>query len=195
MSFMRNIHTYFRVATTTAAKSVNPTNAKTMTAPLQRSFVTSSKLFANHHKPSSSLIAPLDSNATVLIETMMRKDYGALRRLVKVTKGVNVDSQTIEGQTALIHAASRGDLDGVEHLLSELNANPSIMNSKQETALHHAVEKGHVKVVEALLKFGAKPSEVKFDINAMAEIKTLLDKHQSSSEDVVSLHVTMKVGR
>lgn len=65
--------------------------------------------------------------------------------------------QDKDGDRAVHHAAF-GDEPGVMELLASAGADLNARNKRRQTALHIAVNKGHVGVVETLLELGCHPS-------------------------------------
>lgn len=70
--------------------------------------------------------------------------------------------QDKDGDRAVHHAAF-GDEPGVMELLAAAGADLNARNKRRQTALHIAVNKGHVGVVKTLLELGCHPSlQVRF---------------------------------
>lgn len=65
--------------------------------------------------------------------------------------------QDKDGDRAAHHAAF-GDEPGVMELLAHAGADLNARNKRRQTALHIAVNKGHVGVVKTLLELGCHPS-------------------------------------
>jgi E3 ubiquitin-protein ligase mind-bomb len=65
--------------------------------------------------------------------------------------------QDKDGDRAVHHAAF-GDEPGVMELLARAGADLNARNKRRQTALHIAVNKGHVGVVKTLLELGCHPS-------------------------------------
>lgn len=65
--------------------------------------------------------------------------------------------QDKDGDRAVHHAAF-GDEPGVMELLAHAGADLNARNKRRQTALHIAVNKGHVGVVKTLLELGCHPS-------------------------------------
>ena len=57
-----------------------------------------------------------------------------------------------------MHHAAFGDEPGVMELLASAGADLNARNKRRQTALHIAVNKGHVGVVKTLLELGCHPS-------------------------------------
>ena len=68
-----------------------------------------------------------------------------------------VSRQDKDGDRAVHHAAF-GDEPSVMELLSHTGADLNARNKRRQTALHIAVNKGHVGVVKTLLELGCHPS-------------------------------------
>ena len=72
-----------------------------------------------------------------------------------LNNGMDINFKTKEGKTALIHFSEKGDKASFKFLVkhnADLNAQDNLGNS----ALHYAAKSGHVEIVAALLKKGAK---------------------------------------
>jgi ankyrin repeat protein len=67
------------------------------------------------------------------------------------------------GTEAIIAAADRGDLSGVEAELARRPDAARLANETGDTALHHAAKNGHLAVVQALLDAGAHVDAVRGD--------------------------------
>lgn len=77
----------------------------------------------------------------------------------QISSGVSVDSQDGTGQTALMHAAERGQTKVVTALLNEFKADTKIRDGVDNaTALHHAAQHGRTEIVTLLLGAGADAS-------------------------------------
>lgn len=81
---------------------------------------------------------------------------------LNVERGVDVDCQNTNGDTALHEAATRGMVELIRYLL-EKGANPNILNLVGETALHKAVQcrfspAASLAIVKLLVKNGADVS-------------------------------------
>jgi ankyrin repeat protein len=95
--------------------------------------------------------------------------------------GINVNEQVEpDGETALILAASRGDLNIVKQLLAR-NADPNINDKGNFTALFRALAGRHNEVAELIL---AQP---KLDLNArgLNKVTALITYASRDSEDIV----------
>ena len=69
-----------------------------------------------------------------------------------------VNATDDDGLTPLAVACQRGNYYGIERLLQEEQIDISIVDNQKSTALHEACEHGSKKIVELLLKRGAKIS-------------------------------------
>lgn len=70
-----------------------------------------------------------------------------------------------------MHHAAFGDEPAVVEVLARAKADLNARNKRKQTALHIAVNKGHMGVVKTLLEFGAHPSlQVRFYISNFHEI-------------------------
>ena len=74
----------------------------------------------------------------------------ALRALM-LSPALDLEARNAAGETALMHASARGDLDLVKRLV----ARRAQVNQPGWTALHYAAGNGHLAVVEFLLEEGA----------------------------------------
>src|SRR4051812_26134281 len=83
-------------------------------------------------------------------EAALRKDAAAVRTLNK--EGANVNAPQGDGMTALHWAASHGDTDLVQALLSAGATVKAITRLNSYTPLFLASESGHAAVIDALLK-------------------------------------------
>lgn len=94
--------------------------------------------------------------------------------------GYPVDTQDRFYKTALMHAASAGQVDTVKFLLAN-GANVNVTDNMKWTALHHAVTSGGVEVSKLLVENGA-------DINAKTfnSATVLMRAVQGSDSKVVS---------
>lgn len=83
--------------------------------------------------------------------------YGDLEDVqAALAAGVEVNSQSYDGATALLMACANGHLEVMKTLL-EAKANTKIGNEAGNTPLHWASLNGHVAIVEALLQAKADP--------------------------------------
>eukprot|EP00928_Gymnodinium_smaydae_P057777 TRINITY_DN40_c0_g1_i2.p1 TRINITY_DN40_c0_g1~~TRINITY_DN40_c0_g1_i2.p1 ORF type:complete len:386 (-),score=66.53 TRINITY_DN40_c0_g1_i2:647-1804(-) len=76
-----------------------------------------------------------------------------LRVLIE-QEGCSVDTPGLQGNTALQRAVTRGHVDAVRLLLTDLRADPNVYNAKQQTPLHQAAFNQHPEIVRALLAAG-----------------------------------------
>ncbi|KAL1511552.1 hypothetical protein AB1Y20_006346 [Prymnesium parvum] len=96
-------------------------------------------------------------------DTIASGDLQALRqRLAEAAPDV-VQGVDGEGQTALHHAAAKGDAPMVRALVRG-GCDVHAVDRKLRTPLHHAVRGGHVAAVEALLLKGAKADAADFEL-------------------------------
>lgn len=90
-----------------------------------------------------------------LIDAAWRGDIVTVERLLN--KGVNPNSRTTIGQTALDSASLKGHIEVVK-LLIERGANVNATNNDGGTALMSAAWGGYAGVVKLLLSKGASPN-------------------------------------
>ena len=98
---------------------------------------------------------------STLMRAVTQADPKSLTRLVVHYNYQDVMLKSdLNGTTALMLAAKQGDLPTVERLLSMQSATQNNIDARELglvggfSALHHACREGHVRVVEALLRFG-----------------------------------------
>ena len=111
---------------------------KTMVAFYKANFVRGSLNFA---------IEPLMENYLTIFDAVL-KTYFKIIEPVDESKSKHFDS-------TMLHAAAQGGRVSVVHFLIENNANLSLSNGVQLTAIQIAAEKGHLEVVKTLYKAGA----------------------------------------
>ena len=100
--------------------------------------------------------SPVPARAdTRIVDAMARQNGQAVRALVK--QGVDVNSRTADGTTALHWAAHWDDFDSVA-LLLQAGARIDAPDDHGVTALSLAAEHASVRMVETLLKAGANPN-------------------------------------
>ena len=87
-----------------------------------------------------------------------KKSSSARAISLLLQKGAMVNAKDDDGLTPLAIACQRGNYYGVESLLQEEQIDISIVDNQKSTALHEACEHGSKKIVELLLKRGAKIS-------------------------------------
>lgn len=90
------------------------------------------------------------SYAAVFLSTVLKPKLLVTALLLPVM-------QDKDGDRAVHHAAF-GDEPGVMELLAHAGADLNARNKRRQTALHIAVNKGHVGVVKTLLELGCHPS-------------------------------------
>lgn len=83
-------------------------------------------------------------------------------------KGVDIECQSDDGDTALISASAVGKLDIVKLLISK-GAKITPKNKKHETALFRACLEGHIDVVKYLVELGADTNIKNIDGKTMME--------------------------
>jgi ankyrin repeat protein len=89
---------------------------------------------------------------THLVEKMLEAD--------KQLKTININWQNYESKcTPLLIASANGHVKVVEILISQ-NAEVTLKDEREATALHHAAQSGHLSIIDILLKAGC-------DINAV----------------------------
>lgn len=76
---------------------------------------------------------------------------------VLLRHNVDVEIEDKDGDRAVHHAAF-GDEPSVIEILSKAGADLNARNKRRQTALHIAVNKGHLNVVKTLLTLGSHPS-------------------------------------
>lgn len=116
---------------------------------------------------------------THLVEKMLEAD--------KQLKTININWQNYESKcTPLLIASANGHDEIVEILISN-NAEVTIKDEREATALHHAAQSGHLNIIEKLLKAGC-------DINACDKNKwtPLMNACYWANEDAVL--VLLKAG-
>jgi uncharacterized protein len=91
-----------------------------------------------------------------LLETAESGDHIAAMRLLS-TKGADVNATGADGTTAIMYAASNGDLELVRALI-KAGANVKQANQFGTSALTEAAIIGSAPIIEALLKAGADPN-------------------------------------
>ena len=101
-------------------------------------------------KPAAAVL-----DAQSLLDAAERDDLDAVTSLV--ASGVDVNSKSDDGTTALIWAAMRGNAAMAEKLLAA-GANPNISNTYGVTPLQVAIENAAKEVVQILLLKGANPN-------------------------------------
>lgn len=90
------------------------------------------------------------SDAVISLSTEMQPKLAVTASFLPVV-------QDKDGDRAVHHAAF-GDEPGVMELLAHAGADLNARNKRRQTALHIAVNKGHVGVVKTLLELGCHPS-------------------------------------
>ncbi len=100
-----------------------------------------------------------------------------------LSQGISVNVADRDGETALMEAADRGNLQAVRNLISA-GANVNSRDEDGETALMIAADDGHTAIVQALIAAGA-------DVNARDEDgESALDKarEERRRDTVDALH-------
>ena len=82
-------------------------------------------------------------------------DLNRIRELIRA--GVNIESPSSSGQTALYRAARNGEPPAVR-LLLQLGANANAQEEDGWTPLHTAAKRGYTEIVRILLEGGADPT-------------------------------------
>ncbi len=80
---------------------------------------------------------------------------GDIKAIEKALTAIDVNARGLDGATALIIAASTGQLDAIRMLLA-IGANADAVDDQGQSALTHAVNFGRTDIVETLLAAGAK---------------------------------------
>jgi uncharacterized protein len=91
-----------------------------------------------------------------LLDTVESGDHIAAMRLL-TAKGADVNAAGADGTTAIMYAASNGDLELV-HALIKAGANVKLANQLGTSAITEAAIIGSAPILEALLKAGADPN-------------------------------------
>ena len=105
------------------------------------------------HLPESLEIDTGDHRGlTPLNCAAIKGDLGLVKTLLS-RGNANVNQTSPKGCTPLIYAG-RGGYSEVVRFLLEKKASPLKQDNAGGTVLHHAIEKGHIKVVEDLLEHG-----------------------------------------
>src|SRR5699024_7641553 len=81
-------------------------------------------------------------------------DSAAVR--AAVARGIPVDTKDASGRTALWWASWNGNYQLVNFLLSH-GANPRISSKHLGSSLNAAAARGHIRVIQRLLKYGMNP--------------------------------------
>ena len=82
----------------------------------------------------------------------IKGDLEMCKLLVQVGNA-SIDGPSPKGCTPLLYAARGGYAECVRFLLSK-GASPMLQDNAGGTVLHHAIEKGHIDVLEVLLEHG-----------------------------------------
>lgn len=82
----------------------------------------------------------------------VKGDLGEVTDLIE--QGASPESSTSYGTSPIHLAALHGNLEIVEHLVSNKLANPSSKTNRGETALHFAAQRGHMDVCKYLITKG-----------------------------------------
>lgn len=82
--------------------------------------------------------------------------FNVLLKLLLDTRGIDVDAQKIDGDTALRLAVMNNQVESTR-LLLEAGANPNIQNGQGNTPLIRAVAQGYTEITKLLLEHGANP--------------------------------------
>ena len=91
---------------------------------------------------------------TALHKAVERGHLEIVHLLIKA--GCKVDVAFLNDKCTLINAAFHGNTELVECLIQKIGCNVNVVNKVGETALHKAVEGGHLEIVHLLLKAGCK---------------------------------------
>ena len=96
------------------------------------------------------------SSGPTLLETVQSGDHVAAMRLLS-TKGADVNATGADGTTAIMYAASNGDLELVRALI-KAGANVKLSNQFGTSALTEAAIIGSTPIIGVLVKAGADPN-------------------------------------
>jgi ankyrin repeat protein len=94
----------------------------------------------------------LDGDTALIVAAGHRGNSAVLRMLISA--GGKIDDRNKMGRTALIEAASIGDIENVTFLL-QYSPDLDVVTEEAETALTFAVVNEYLEVTEALLRAGA----------------------------------------
>src|SRR3990167_6401249 len=125
----------------------------------------------------------IDINDQQPIHVAARYNYDSVLRILLDT-GIDVDSKTLYGETALYLASASYNLKAISVLLNA-KANPNVKTDNHKTPLYAALKSGYFQVVHALLKGGANPN-VRMDAGATVKHGQLENIHSSTQHKVVS---------
>ena len=123
----------------------------------------------------------IDINDQQPIHVAARYNYDSVLRILLDT-GIDVDSKTLYGETALYLASASYNLKAISVLLNA-KANPNVKTDNHKTPLYAALKSGYFQVVHALLKGGANPN-VRMDAGATVLHYAVVDYHYT---DIVAI--------
>lgn len=146
---------------------------------MRASFLVLFAFFVFHHFAATSVRAQEDAGRA-LVSAAQAGDIETVTRLLD--EGVDVNSKTRYGATALSFAAERGNLELVKLLVergADVNVQDSFYNARPLT---WATMGKHEEVVEFLKEKGAKPPQFKLDRSADQKEKASESKAEEKSE-------------
>jgi len=112
----------------------------------------------------------MENNVQEFWNAIVKKDFEKIKELVSM--GVDVNVRNNAGTTALMYAASEGNIEFIK-ILIECNADVNIKSLKGKTAKQIAEVKGHSSVVQYLNELN--PMDIDIDIPDEGPSKLLLE--------------------
>ena len=104
-------------------------------------------------------VSPADAVSSGLAFTSLASsiynDHDSLSKVIVSKTGINLNSQGVTGNTALMFAALWGATNNAQYLL-ESGADVTLKNNKGETALSIALKAGNRDIALMLRSYGAK---------------------------------------
>ena len=96
-----------------------------------------------------------DTDVETLIHYAVQEDCSKEILQATIDHGADVNSTNMYGETALLIACKKGNIDAI-HVLLNAGADPNIANAKDETCIHHAIVEGCSKeTLQAIINHGA----------------------------------------